>query len=90
MRRLYERYWQIASELEKQEGDEKNQLRKLKIGQVRFLRKTEAEYELTDKLVSIIDRVAEQDLKQMQDEVDDLMDNKDISKLVGKIKELSK
>jgi len=54
MRRLYERYWQVASHLDK-ESRKTLEIQNKKRYYPRKLAKTEAQYELMDRMVEIVD-----------------------------------
>jgi hypothetical protein len=60
MRKLYERYWAIASELDKQAAADKLDAKRYRWNSQRFLPKSDDEYLLMDKIVETIDRVVEQ------------------------------
>ena len=65
MRKLYERYWQIASELDKEDADKQIAYRKVRWNQ-RLMKKGEEEFVLMDKVVQIIDQVAKDAEKEFK------------------------
>ena len=54
MRKLYERYWQVASHLDKRDKKTLESLNEKRYHS-RKLAKTEAQYELMDRMVEIVD-----------------------------------
>lgn len=71
MRTIYERYWALASDLDKRDREKKEErLRKKYQGS--FLKKTEIEYKLMDKVIQIIDRVAQQESQKKDRAIDKL------------------
>lgn len=65
MRTLYERYWAIASEFDKKDADEKLAHNRLRWNSYRHLKKGDDEFLLMDKIVEIIDRVVEENNKEL-------------------------
>lgn len=64
MRKLYERYWSIASELDKKAADDKLEFNKLRWNS-RYLAKGEDEFILMDKIVEIIDKVVDDEVREL-------------------------
>lgn len=65
MRTLYERYWAIASELDKKDASDKLEFNRLRWNSTRYLAKGDDEFLLMDKMVEIIDKVADETTKQL-------------------------
>lgn len=66
MRKLYERYWSIASELDKKAASDKLENKKIRWNSQRNLAKGEDEFILMDKIVEIIDKVAIDQIEAMK------------------------
>jgi len=69
MRTLYERYWAIASSMDKKHASDKLEFNRLRWNSTRYLAKGDDEFLLMDKIVEIIDKVAEdatQELKSIK------------------------
>jgi hypothetical protein len=64
MRKLYERYWSIASELDKKAATDKLEFNKLRWNS-RYLAKGDDEYVLMDKIVEIVDKVVSDESKEL-------------------------
>jgi hypothetical protein len=64
MRKLYERYWSIASELDKKAATDKLEFNKLRWNS-RYLAKGDDEYVLMDKVVEIVDKVVEDESREL-------------------------
>ena len=74
MRVIFERYWDIASDIDTRDREAFEE-RGRKKHQPRLMKKTEMEFKLMDKLLEVLDRVANEDIKNR---------TKAISKLKGK------
>jgi hypothetical protein len=64
MRKLYERYWSIASELDKKNATDKLEFNKLRWNS-RYLAKGDDEFVLMDKIVEIVDKVVVDESKEL-------------------------
>jgi len=64
MRTLYERYWAIASEMDKKHASDKLEFNRMRWNSTRYLAKGDDEFLLMDKVVEIIDKVAEDATKE--------------------------
>ena len=65
MRTLYERYWAIASDLDKQDASDKLDHNRLRWNSYRHLPKGDNEFLLMDKMVEIIDTVVAENTKEL-------------------------
>jgi hypothetical protein len=78
MRVIFERYWDIASDLDTRDREAFEE-RGRKKHQPRLMKKTEMEFKLMDKLLEVLDRVAKEDKKNRTKALHKLKEKKSFS-----------
>jgi hypothetical protein len=85
MRKLYERYWSIASELDKKAATDKLEFNKLRWNS-RYLAKGDDEFVLMDKIIEIVDKLVVDETKELSKmKIDKKKHTQDIEKEAKRI-----